>query len=131
MPLPHFVLSRSQQHMLAEALLRPLWDPAGGEAAEAELLARGLDPEEIRAEAPDLIFLKLLVRDGGLLSVTGLGAAVHYRTAFEAAEERLAATVRLMESAEGVPPRLARAVRRLAHGSVRFDEAIEELEHTD
>jgi len=131
MPLPHFVLSRSQQQLLAEALLRPLTDPAGGEAAEEALLARGLDPEEVRAEAPELVYLRLLVRDGGLLAVTDLGAAVHYRAAFEAAEERLAAIVRLAESAEVVPPRLARAVRRLAHGSVRFDEALEELERTD
>jgi len=131
MPLPHFVLSRFQQQLLAEALLRPLPDPAGGEAAEEGLLARGMDPEEVRADASELAFLRLLVRDGGLLSVTDLGAAVHYRAACETAEDRLAAVVRLAESADGVQPRLARVVRRLAHGSVQFDEAIEELERND
>ncbi|WP_328492927.1 hypothetical protein OHS59_09435 [Streptomyces sp. NBC_00414] len=131
MPLPHFVLSRYQQQLLAEALLRPLPDPVDGEVAEEGLLARGLDPDEVRAEAPELVFLKLLVPEDGRLSVTDLGAAVHYRTAFETAEERLAAVVRLAESVEGLPPRLIRAVRGLAQGSVQYDEAAEELEQTD
>jgi hypothetical protein len=126
MPLPHFELSSYQYRLLAETVHMPLPDPASGPDARTEWLARGLDPDDSEADVPELVVLGLVAREDGSLAMTGLGAAVHYRAAHEAAEERLSAVVRLAVSAGGAHPRLASALRRLAQGSVSLDEALAE-----
>ncbi|MPY47517.1 hypothetical protein [Streptomyces acidicola] len=127
MPLPHFELSSSQYRLLAEAIVAPVPDPATAEAAQRECLARGLDPDDVRADASELLLLGLVVRERRALALTPLGAAVHYRLAHEEAEQRLAAVVQVAEAADDVSPRLARAVRQLAQGSLSLGEALAEV----
>jgi hypothetical protein len=126
MPLPHFELSSHQYRLLAETVLMPLPDPAGGPDARTEWLARGLDPDDSELDLPELVFLGLVAREDGCLAMTGLGAAIHYRTAHEAAEERLSAVVLLAASAGNAHPQLTNALRRLAQGSISLDEALAE-----
>ncbi|MFG2885157.1 hypothetical protein ACGFYV_23165 [Streptomyces sp. NPDC048297] len=128
MPLPHFELSSSQYRLLAEGLLRDLPDPETGEDARQDWHARDLEPQSSEADVSELVFLGLVARAGGSLSTTALGAAVHYRAAHEAAEERLSAVVRLAQAAEDSHPRLAGTVWRLADGSLSLDEALAGLE---
>ncbi|GAA3822907.1 hypothetical protein ACFS5L_09605 [Streptomyces phyllanthi] len=128
MPLPHFELSSSQYRLLAEAVLAPVPDPATSEAAQQECLARGLDPDDVRADVPELLLLGLVVRERHALSLTPLGTAAHYRKAHEEAERRLAAVAQLAEEAAHMSPRLARAVRRLAQGSLSLGEALAEVD---
>lgn len=127
MPLPHFELSSSQYRLLAETVLNSLPDPVTGEDVQLEWLARGLDPEDPELDLSELIFLGLVSQEQGSLVMTRLGAAVHYRAAHEAAEERLAAVARLVQAAEYTHPRLARAVRRLAQGVTSLDEALADV----
>ncbi|NNN31999.1 hypothetical protein HLK59_16835 [Streptomyces sp. S3(2020)] len=127
MPLPHFELSSSQYRLLAETVLSSLPDPATQEDAQLEWTARGLDPEDLELDVPELIFLGLVAQEQGSLAMTRLGAAVHYRAVYEAAEERLAAVVLLAEAAENVDPQFCRTVRRLVQGNVSFAEALAEV----
>ncbi|MEU3979049.1 hypothetical protein AB0F77_02905 [Streptomyces sp. NPDC026672] len=132
MPLPHFELSSSQYGLLSEALIRELPDPDSGEDALREWFARGLDPEEHASEVSELVFLGLLMRTDRALSLTGLGAAVHYRAASEAAEERLASVIRLVDRVTRVRhPRLPVAVSRLARGACSYEEALAEAARVD
>ncbi|MEU0584324.1 hypothetical protein [Streptomyces sp. NPDC006132] len=126
MPLPQFELSRPQYQLLAATVLMPLPDPAGADDARTEWLARGLDPGDDELDVSELVFLGLVARKDGSLTMTGLGAAVHYRAAHEAAEERLSSVARLAESAEDTHSQLARAVRRLAQGTISFEQALAE-----
>ncbi|MEV0171457.1 hypothetical protein AB0I00_10105 [Streptomyces sp. NPDC050803] len=131
MPLPHFELSSSQYRLLAETVLSSLPDPTTREDAQLEWSARGLDWEDPELDVSELIFLGLVSQEQGSLAMTRLGAAVHYRAAYEAAEERLAAVALLAEAADNLDPRFCRAVRRLAQGSASFAEALAEVADTD
>ncbi|KKD09955.1 hypothetical protein TN53_00190 [Streptomyces sp. WM6386] len=129
--MPHFELSSSQYRLLAETVLSSLPDPATEEDAQLEWSARGLNWEDPELDVSELIFLGLVSREQGLFAMTHLGAAVHYRAVYEAAEERLAAVAMLAEAAENVGPRFSRAVRRLAQGSFSFGEALAEVARND
>ncbi|MEU6350944.1 hypothetical protein ABZ896_16645 [Streptomyces sp. NPDC047072] len=126
MPLPHFELSSSQYRLLAETLLSPLPDADEGEDAQLDWLARGLDPEDPELDLSELAFLGLVTREGGAVSTTPLGAAVHYRAVYEAAEERLSAVVLLIEAVGRTDLQVARAVRGLAQGTLSLDQALNE-----
>ncbi|AXG78665.1 hypothetical protein DVK44_14160 [Streptomyces paludis] len=96
----------------------PVPDPdRGGSAADA-VAGVGLDPEQVRADLPTLVWLKLVARKEGTLMVTDLGAAVAFRALYESAEERLGEIARLAAAHEEEAPRLARGVRRLAQGAL-------------
>lgn len=75
-------------------------------------------------DVPLLSWLKLIERRDDHLKVTALGVAVHYRRLYEASELRLSEVFRLAEAHESEAPQLALAVRRLAQGSVTFEEAL-------
>jgi hypothetical protein len=131
MPLPQFELSNSQYRFLAEAELRRLPDPAVGEEARQDWSARGLDPQDVELDLPELMVLGLVVREADHLSLTALGSAVHHRAEHESAQEQLAAVARLAVAAQERDPVLASAVRRLAQGGISLDEALGEVVRGD
>ncbi|KFG10823.1 MULTISPECIES: hypothetical protein [Streptomyces] len=131
MPLQYVVLTGSQYRLLAEVTLHPLQDPARGDAAEQEVLARGLDPQTVLTDLPELVFLGLVKRERGKVTVTVLGEAVHYRSLYEAADERLSAVVRLAYEIAESHPRIAHAVRRVASQDGSLEEALSRLRRAD
>lgn len=129
-PLPHVDLTDSQWQLLAYLVSASLPDPGGSESAAEAVVAHGLAPDQVRADLPSLIWLKFVTRDHGHLMATDLGAAVHFRSLYESAEERLSEVARLAETHEARAPRLARSVRRLAQGSLSFTEALAGLRNS-
>ncbi|MEV0036337.1 hypothetical protein [Streptomyces sp. NPDC050804] len=113
--------------LLAHLVSASLPDPGGSGGAAEAVVAYGLDPDQVRADLPSLIWLKFVVRDDDRLVATDLGAAVHFRSLYESAEERLSEVARLVEAYEVQAPPLARCVRRLAQGSISFEEALASL----
>ncbi|WP_329625310.1 hypothetical protein OG357_37240 [Streptomyces sp. NBC_01255] len=95
----------------------PLEETAG------ETTARGLDPDQVRADLPTLLWLKLVERRGERLTATDRGAAVHYRSLYEASEERLSEIARFAQAQGTVAPDFARAVRLLAQKPLSSTEA--------
>jgi len=128
MPLPRFVLTESQSRLLAELMLDALPDPTVGDSAQEAVLARGLDANEVLSDVPELAFLGLVVREGGGVAATDLGAAVHFEALHEAAEFRLSNVVRFAEAVEDANSRWPLVVRRLAHGEITLDDALAGLD---
>ncbi|WP_369238219.1 hypothetical protein AB5J56_33560 [Streptomyces sp. R21] len=124
MPLPRLVLTESQSRLLAELMLDALPDPAAGAKAQEAVLARGLDADEVLSDVPELAFLGLVVREGGAVAATDLGAALHFEALHEAVELRLSNVVRFVETVDDPNSRWALAVRRLAHGDISLDDAL-------
>ncbi|MGW2512479.1 hypothetical protein ACWC0A_24440 [Streptomyces scopuliridis] len=129
-PLPHVELTDTQWQLLAHLVSASLPDPGGSESAAEAVVAHGLDPDQVRADLPSLIWLKFVTRDHGQLLTTDLGAAVHFRSLCESAEQRLSEIARLAEAHEAQNPPLARSVRRLAQGSLSFTEAMAGLRNS-
>ncbi|WP_326811041.1 hypothetical protein OIE62_23070 [Streptomyces scopuliridis] len=95
------------------------------------MVAYDLDPDQVRVDLPSLIWLKFVVRDDDRLVATDLGAAIHFRSLYESAEERLSGVARLVEACEVQASPLARCVRQLAQGSISFEEALASLRNSD
>ncbi|MHC3461487.1 hypothetical protein [Streptomyces flavovirens] len=123
-PLPHVDLTDAQWGLLAELVTAPQRDPSSSTADAEAAVARGIDPGQVQRDEPLLSWLKLIERREGWLAATALGAAVHYRRLCESSERRLSEVARLAQAHETTAPHLALAVRRLAQGSVTFDEAL-------
>ncbi|MFJ2173849.1 MULTISPECIES: hypothetical protein [unclassified Streptomyces] len=87
------------------------------------MVAHGLDPDQVRADLPSLTWLKLITRTHGSLVATDLGTAVHFHALYESSEERLSQVAQLVSAHQTRAPELARCVRRLAEGSLTFEEA--------
>jgi hypothetical protein len=126
-PLPHFDLTEAQRGLLARLASGPLPDPTDRKIfIEATALA-GLDADQARDDLPELRWMKLVDSTSGVLVITELGIAVHFRALFEASQERLAEIAQLAEVRASVAPRFARAVRRMADGSYSLSEALADL----
>ncbi|WP_232788639.1 hypothetical protein [Streptomyces odonnellii] len=130
-PLPHVDLTDSQRQLLAHLVSASLPDPGGSGGVAEAVVAYGLDPDQVRADLRSLIWLKFVARDRGRLLATDLGAAVHFRSLYESAEERLSEIARLVEAYKVQAPSLTRCVRRLAQGSISFEEALTSLGDSD
>lgn len=123
-PLPHVDLTDAQWRLLAQLATAPLRDPGISTGDAEAAAARGIDSEQILDDVPLLNWLKLIERRDDQLVATALGAAVHYRRLYESSELRLSEVARLAEAHETMAPQLTPAVRRLAQGSVTFEEAL-------
>lgn len=123
-PLPHVDLTDAQWRLLAQLVTASLRDPHASTENTEVAAARGIDPEQIHEDVPLLSWLKLMEQRDDELTVTALGAAVHYRRLYESSEVRLSEVARLAEAHESQAPQLTLAVRRLAQGSVTFEEAL-------
>lgn len=121
-PLPHVDLTDTQWQLLAQLVAAPLPRPDGNAAAE-EVAARGLDPDQVRADVSVLLWLQLLTRQGELLAVTDLGAAVHYRALYESSERVLREIAQLVEEHAAMAPDFARMVSGLSRRAMSFDDA--------
>ncbi|AZM48397.1 hypothetical protein DMB38_23745 [Streptomyces sp. WAC 06738] len=127
MSVPHVSLTASQHRLLAELAQAALPSPSREPAYAA---ARGLDPQRVAADVPDLLWMKLVSDTDGLLSLTLLGAAVFHRAAQEEAERRLAdvsafaAALESRPAPAGGPDRAPYALRKLAQGEFSLDEAL-------
>ncbi|MER7722961.1 hypothetical protein [Streptomyces sp. NPDC096323] len=117
-------LTDAQWRLLAQLVTASLRDPRASTEDAQVATARGIDPEQMHEDVPLLSWLKLMERRDGELTVTALGVAVHYRRLSETSEVRLSEVARLAEAHESQAPQLTLAVRRLAQGSVTFEEAL-------
>jgi hypothetical protein len=127
-PLPHVDLTDTQWRLLARLAQAPVPDP-GDRRSFAEALAMdGLDADQARDDLPTLRWMKLISPGEGLLGLTELGAAVHFRALYESSQERLGEIARLAGMREAVAPRFARAVRGLADGSHSLSQALAGLD---
>jgi hypothetical protein len=117
-------LTDTQWQLLAQLVAAPLprLDGSAGAAAE-EVAARGLDPDQVRVDMPVLLWLKFLARQGELLAITDLGAAMHYRALYESSELILCEIAQLAEEHEAMAPEFARAVGGLSRRAMSFAEA--------
>ncbi|MFD9223100.1 hypothetical protein ACFWDI_24550 [Streptomyces sp. NPDC060064] len=122
-PLPSVDLTDSQWHLLAQLLSGPLPEPGSSADAEEAVSARGLDVDQARADVPSLVWLKFVEHLDGLLVITDLGAAMHYRSQYESSERLLSEIALLAEANETMAPEFARTVRRLAQGALSVAEA--------
>ncbi|WP_406407709.1 hypothetical protein [Streptomyces sp. NBC_01643] len=128
-PLPYVDLSDAQWQLLAQLVSAGLPDPASSQDNAEVVAACGLDLEQVHADVPFLTWLKLIERNDGWLVVSDFGAAVHYRRVHESSELRLSEVARLAGANEAAAPQFARAVRRLAQGSISFAEALSSPRH--
>ncbi|MFD3409937.1 hypothetical protein [Streptomyces cyaneofuscatus] len=117
-------LTDAQWHLLGELVSVGLTDPSGSTAAAATAAARDVDPQSFSAEVALLAWFKLACRVDDQWVATALGAALHYRRLYESAELRLSEVARLATANEESAPVLTLAVRRLAQGSISFEEAL-------
>lgn len=122
-PLPHVDLTDTQWRLLARLVSGTLPDPSDRRLSARAVLPHGLDPDQVRADLPELIWLRLIARQDGCLLITDLGAAIQYRALFESSRERLGEVAQLAELHRALAPRFAQAVRRLADGTSSFAEA--------
>ncbi|WP_230423653.1 hypothetical protein [Streptomyces radicis] len=121
-------LTEAQWRLLARLAEGPVGDPSDRAAFARDLAVDGLDVDRARADLPTLRWMKLVdLAEGGLV-LTDLGAAVHFRALFEAAQERLGEVALLADAREAVAPRFARAVRRVADGTYSLPEALADLD---
>ncbi|GAA2109480.1 hypothetical protein [Streptomyces synnematoformans] len=127
MSVPHFDLTSTQHRLLAELVRSTLPVPSREPHGAA---ARGLDPQQVAADVPDLLWMKLISDAGGLLSITTLGAAVYHRAEHEAAERRLAEVSAFADAVEAglasgsARDRIPYALRKLAQGEFSLDQAV-------
>lgn len=129
-PLPHVDLTDAQWQLLDELVTAGLTDPSHSVDSAESAAARGIDLQLFAADAALLTWLKLAERSGDQWGVTDLGAALHYRRLYESSELRLSEVARFATANEASAPQLTRAVRRLAQGSISFDEAFREAQRT-
>ncbi|MEU5367567.1 hypothetical protein ABZ362_00965 [Streptomyces sp. NPDC005951] len=129
-PLPHVDLTAAQWQLLGELVSAPLTDPLRGTDNMEAAAARGLDPQLLPADSALLTWMKLAERSGEFLTVTDLGAALHYRRLQEWFELRLSEVARFAAAHEPSVPRFARDVRLLAEGSLSFADAMREPRRT-
>ncbi|WP_333771238.1 hypothetical protein [Streptomyces sp. IBSBF 2435] len=123
-PLPHLDLTEAQWRLLARLAEGSVPDPSDRSAFVEALALDGLDADLARDDLPTLRWMKLVDLAHGSLTLTDLGAAVHFRALYESSQERLAEIARLADMRAAVAPRLARAVRGLADGSRSLAEAL-------
>ncbi|WP_181786005.1 hypothetical protein [Streptomyces phytophilus] len=127
MPVPHASLTPSQYRLLTELTQAALPAPNREPASAAAL---GLDPQQVAADVPDLLWMKLISDTDGLLSVTLLGAAVFHRAAQEKAEARLADVSAFASALESRPvpgagpDPVPYALRKLAQGEFSLAQAL-------
>ncbi|MDQ1007198.1 hypothetical protein QFZ82_001683 [Streptomyces sp. V4I23] len=127
-PLPHVDITDTQWRLLAQVVAAPLPRPEGNAGAAAEeVAARGLDPDQVRADWPVLLWLKFLARQGELLAVTDLGTAMHYRALYESSEQVLGEIAQLVEEYGATAPEFARAVGGLSRRAMSFADASASL----
>ncbi|MER6599592.1 hypothetical protein [Streptomyces parvus] len=123
-PLPHVDLTAAQWQLLGELVSAPLADPLRSVDNTEAAAARGLDLQLFPADSALLTWMKLAEYSGDLLTVTDLGAALHYRSLQESLELRLSEVARFAAAHEPSVPRFARDVRLLAEGSLSFADAM-------
>jgi hypothetical protein len=130
MSVPHVALTDSQYRLLAELVLGALPSPAH---EPESAVARGLAPQQMRADVPALLWMGLITELHGTLSVTRLGSAVFHRAERENAENRLAEVVAFADALEAASGsevdhrRIPYALRQLAQGAFTWDEAVDYL----
>jgi hypothetical protein len=128
MPIPHIELTGPQHRLLAELMFGDLPSPAVAPEAAA---ARGLAPEQVAEDLPELRWLQLISEAGGELSVTPLGAAVFHRFEQEAAEYRLAEVASFADAlrerfgSREEFRRVPHTLRQLAQGVISLQDALE------
>lgn len=127
-PLPHVDLTDAQWQFLARLAEGSVPDPSDRSAFTDALAFDDLDADQARDDLPTLRWMKLVNTGGGLIVLTELGAAVHFRALYESSQERLSEIARLADMREAVAPRFARAVRGLADGSHSMPEALAGLD---
>ncbi|MBV2357485.1 hypothetical protein KUM39_24485 [Streptomyces sp. J2-1] len=125
--LPHLDLTDMQWQLLARLSDGPLPDPSDRPAFTRALAVDGTDADLARDALPTLRWMKLVVVTGEALRLTDLGAAMHFRAVYEAAELRLSEVARLAEAGGAKDPGFAQAVRMLSDGSRTLAEALADL----
>lgn len=127
MSIPHVVLRESQYQILTELMRSTLPDPVRDPGS---VVARGLDPQQVKADMPTLLWMGVITETNGTLSATAFGAALFHRAEQEKAENRLSEVVAFADALEastesGVDyPRIPHALRQLAQGAFSLDEAV-------
>lgn len=123
-PLPYVDFTDAQWHLLGELVSAGVTDPSDSGDSAATAAARGIDVQSFSGEVAFLAFLKLACRVDDQWVATDLGAALHFRRLLESAELRLSEVARFATVNEASAPEFSLAVRRLAQGSISFEEAL-------
>jgi hypothetical protein len=127
-PLPDVDLTDTQRRLIARLAAGPLPDPGDRDGFTRALAPDGLDADQARDDLPTLRWMKLVHPAEGSLTLTDLGAAVHYRALYESTQDRLSEIARLADRGRATAPRFALAVRGLADGSRTLAEALAALD---
>ncbi|MDG9704825.1 hypothetical protein [Streptomyces sp. DH37] len=127
MSIPHVVLSNSQYQILTELMRSTLPNPVRDPESAA---ARGLNPQQVQADVPTLLWMGVITETNGTLSVTAFGAALFHRAEQEKAENQLSEVVAFADALEASGKsevnysRIPYALRKLAQGDFSLDEAV-------